>query len=200
MQFRAPTSRRRRLPAQGLPRHHAPQTPAVIVAERADRDVRERGHLKFLLAFKANQLYDPALQVITGLSTYSGWLSIDCADCSLGPDQHIKQQTPLYLAAVSVRDLIGENETRGPVIQSPLRRFLDTGAGDGSDLDKLRGGWNVFMGCAWRARYRKTPTSEYKYIELQSTWEPFDPAARNAGPEALPARDVRAPCSRKRKK
>ena len=187
-----------RLPAQGPgSRNHAPQTLAVIVADRADREVRERDGLKFRLDFKAGRLHAPALQVLTGLSTYSGWLSIDCADCSLGPDQHIKQQTPLYLAAVKVRELMGEYETRGPFIRNPLRDFLYTGVGDGSDLAKLRGSKNVFMGAAWRARYRETPTSEYKYVELPSTWKKFDPAARNAGLEALPAPDARAPRSRK---
>ena len=85
------------------------------------------------------------------------------------------------------------------MIRSPLYSFLNTGVGDGSDLDKLRGRWNVFMGCAWRVRYRETPTSEYKYVQLPSTWEEFDPAARNAGPEALPSPAVRPPRSRKRK-
>ena len=62
----------------------------------------------------------------------------------------------------------------------------------------MRGRWNVLMGCAWRARYRETPTSEYKYVQLQSTWEKFDPAARGADSEPLPARELRAPCSCKR--
>ena len=94
---------------------------------------------------------------------------------------------------------MGEIETRGPFIWSPLKTFLNTGVGDGSDLDKLRGHWNVFMGAAWRARYRETPTSEYKYVELPSAWEKFEPAARAAGPEALPARELRAPLWDKRK-
>ena len=51
------------------------------------------------------------------------------------------------------------------------------------------------MGCSWRVRYRETPTSEYTYVELSSVWEPFDPAARAAGPEALPAPSFRAPRS-----
>jgi hypothetical protein len=187
-----------RLPAQGPgSRNHAPETLPAIVADRADRDLRERNCLKFLLDFKAGRLHDPALQVATGFSTYSGWLSIACADCSLGPDQHIKQQTPLYLAAVRIRELTRENETRGPFILHPLLSFLNTGVGDGSDLDKLRGRWNVFMGCTWRARYRETPTSEYKYVQLPSVWKAFDPAARNAGLEALPAPSFRAPRSRK---
>ena len=187
-----------RQPAQGPgSRNHALETPAVIVADREERGVRERATLKFLLAFKAGRLHDPALQVMDGLHEISGWLSIDCEDCSLGPDQHIKQQTPLYLAAVRVRERMGEYETRGPFIKSPLRHFLNTGVGDGSDLARLRGHWNVFMGAAWRARYRETPTSEYKYVELQSTWEKHDPVARAAGPEALPAPDARAPRSKK---
>ena len=82
------------------------------------------------------------------------------------------------------------------MIRSPLYSFLNTGVGDGSDLAKLRGSKNVFMGAAWRARYRETPTSEYTYVELSSVWEPFDPAARAAGPEALPAPSFRAPRSR----
>ena len=45
----------------------------------------------------------------------------------------------------------------------------------------------------WRARYRETPTSEYKYVQLPSVWKAFDPAARNAGLEALPAPSFRAP-------
>ncbi|CAH0378592.1 unnamed protein product [Pelagomonas calceolata] len=186
-----------RQPAQGPgSRNHALETPAVIVADRADRDVRERATLEFLLAFKAGRLHDPAMQVIDGLHRISGWLSIACADGNLGADQHIKQQTPLYLAAVRVRELMGESETRGPFIRSPLNNFLCTGAGDGSDLDKLRHHWNVFMGASWRARYRETPTSEYKYVELTAVWEKHDPAARAAGPEALPAPSFRAPRSR----
>ena len=180
-------------------RNHAPETPAVIVADREERGVRERANLEFLSAFKANQLHDPALQVIDGLRRVSGWLPIACADCGLGPDQHIKQQTPLYLAAVRVRELMGEYETRGAFVKSPLRWFLNTGVGDGSDLDKLRNHWNVFMGASWRVRYRETPISEYKYVELPSVWEPLDPAARNAGPEALPAPELWAPHSKKRK-
>ena len=84
------------------------------------------------------------------------------------------------------------------MIRSPLYSFLNTGVGDGSDLAKLRQRWNVLMGCSWRVRYRETPTSEYKYVQLQSTWSKFDPAARNAGPEALPAPSFRAPRSCKR--
>ena len=188
-----------RQPAQGPgSRNHASETLPVIVADREERGVRERATLKLLLDFKAGRLHVPALQVLTGLGSYSGWLSIACADGSLGATQHIKQQTNLYLAAVQILELVGENETRGPVVYSPLRHFLNTGVGDGSDLDKLRGHWNVFMGCAWRARYRETPTSEYKYVELRSTWEKFDPAARNAGPEALPLPEARAPRADKR--
>ncbi len=187
-----------RQPAQGPgSRNHASETPAVIVADRADRDVRERATLEFLLAFKSNQLYDPSLQVAHGFASYSNWLSIACEDCSLSVEQHIKQQTPLYLAAVKVRELMGEYETRGPFIRNPLRDFLYTGVGDGSDLAKLRGSKNVFMGAAWRARYRETPTSEYTYVELRSTWEQFDPAAREAVQGALPTPTARAPRSRK---
>jgi hypothetical protein len=187
-----------RQPAQGPgSRNHASETPAAIVADREERGVRERATLEFLLAFKAGKVHAPAMQVIDGLHRISGWLSIACADGSLGPNHHIQQQTNLYLAAVKVRELMGESETRGPFIRCPLTNFLCTGAGDGSDLDKLRGHWNVFMGASWRVRYRETPTSEYKYVELRSLWEKFDPAARNAGPEALPLPTARAPRSRK---
>ncbi len=189
-----------RQPAQGPgSRNHASETPAAIVADREERGVRERATLEFLLAFKSNQLYDPSLQVAHGFASYSNWLSIACEDCSLSVEQHIKQQTPLYLAAVKVRELMGEYETRGPFIRNPLRDFLYTGVGDGSDLAKLRQRWNVLMGCSWRVRYRETHTSEYTYVELSSVWEPFDPAARAAGPEALPSPEVRPPRSRKRK-
>ena len=155
--------------------------------------VRERATLEFLLAFKAGKVHAPAMQVIDGFHRISGWLSIDCADGSISSDHHIQQQTNLYLAAVKVRELMGESETRGPFVRSPLGHFLDTGAGDGSDLDKLRGFWNVFMGASWRARYRETPTSEYTYVELPETWERFDPAARTIGVATLPAPDARAP-------
>ena len=94
---------------------------------------------------------------------------------------------------VAIRMFVDEEDTRGPFVLAPLRDFLSTGKGDGSDLDQLRWDKNVIMGCAWRARYRETPTSEYTYVELPETWERFDPAARTIGVATLPAPDARAP-------
>ena len=114
----------------------------------------------------------------------------------LGADLQVQQQTPLYLATVAVREFIGYRgeRSRGPFCRSPIDMFLKTEVGGSSKIEgNLRGSMNVFMGCAWRARYRSAPGAPFKYVELKPIWDLFDPVARGLKAATLPKAEDRAP-------
>ena len=95
------------------------------------------------------------------------------------PAQHVRQKTKLYEVCVETRRFLKHkgDDAEGDRCLSPIKFFLMTekpGWGEITAEAMLRGTVGVWQGCAWRVRFKTSPTGPVVMLWIKSLWELFD--------------------------
>ena len=95
------------------------------------------------------------------------------------PAQHVRQKTKFYEMCVNVRHWLGHegDDAEGDRCISPIETFFKTektASGSNSAESALRGTVGVWQGCAWRVRFKTSPTGPVVMLWIKSLWDLFD--------------------------
>ena len=95
------------------------------------------------------------------------------------PTQHVNQKTKLYEDCVKTRRFLKHkgDDAEGDRCISPIKIFLQTEKTAYREItaeDALRGTVGVWQGCAWRVRFKTSPTGPVVMLWIKSLWDLFD--------------------------